>query len=68
MTEEEKKVEADGGGEKSVFALFLVWLKCQEFEGKLQFGGILQRQQQVLACCQTHSDYGPSKMPLKLAW
>ena len=31
------------------------------------FWGILWHEQQVIACCQTHSDYGPPKMPLKLA-
>ena len=30
-------------------------------------GHPIQHEQQVLACCQTHSDYGPSKIPLKLA-
>ena len=31
------------------------------------FWGILQHAQQVTACCHTHSDYGPPKIPLKLA-
>ena len=36
--------------------------------GKKRVLGIqLQNERQVLACCQTHSDYGPSKMPLKVA-
>ena len=35
--------------------------------GKNAFGGILQHEQQVTACCQTHSDYGPPKISLKLA-
>ena len=30
-----------------------------------ELGGI--HEQQVTACCQTHADYGPPKMPLKLA-
>ena len=29
--------------------------------------GILLHEQQVIACFQTHSDYGPPEMPLKLA-
>ena len=35
------------------------WKKC--------VWGILLHEQQVIACCQTHSDYGPPKMSLKLA-
>ena len=31
------------------------------------FRGIRQHEQEVIACCQTHSDYRPPKMPLKLA-
>ena len=33
-----------------------LWKKC-----------ILGREQQVIACCQTHSDYGPAKNAFKLA-
>ena len=32
--------------------------------GENVFRGILYHEQQLTACCQTHSDYGPSKMPL----
>ena len=32
------------------------WKKC-----------VLGHEQQVIACCQTHSDYGPPKTSLKLA-
>ena len=35
--------------------------------GKKLFWDILQHQQQIIACCQTHSDYGPPKMSLKFA-
>ena len=28
---------------------------------------ILQHEQQVVTCCQTHSDYGPSKTSVKFA-
>ena len=31
------------------------------------FWGILQDEQQVFACCQTHSEFGPQKMSIKLA-
>ena len=35
--------------------------------GKNAIFGSIYHEQQVLACCQTHSDYRPSEMPLKLA-
>ena len=58
------------GGKKSVFASFFVRPEDREFVGGGgggdAFWGILQHQQQAIACCQTHSDYGPPKMPLKL--
>ena len=38
-----------------------------EFVEKKKFWGILQHEQQVIAYFQTHYDYGPPKMPLKLA-
>ena len=53
----------DGGWEKSVFALFFGGPEDHDFV----FWGILQHEQQVIACCQTHSDYEPPKMPLNLA-
>ena len=34
--------------------------------GKNAFFDILFHEQQFIACCQAHFDYGPSKMPLKL--
>ena len=34
--------------------------------GQNAFWGILYHEQQVIACCKTHSDYGPPKMSLKL--
>ena len=49
------------GGKKEVF-LCRFWA-----EQKVASWGILLHEQQAIACCQTHSDYGPPKMPLKLA-
>ena len=58
--------KGDGGWTKVSLRRFLAdqkiassWKKC-----------VLEHpihEQQVIACCQTHSDYGPPKMPLKLA-
>jgi len=45
-----------GGADQKIVNL---WKKC--------IWGILQHEQQVTACCQTHSDYGPPKISLKLA-
>ena len=50
-------------GEKKVpLHPFLADQKIVSLWGKNVFWGIL-----VTACCQTHSDYGPPKMSLKLA-
>ena len=48
------------------FASFFAYHKWQ-ICGKMHFSGILLHEQKVIACCQTHSDYRPSKMLLKLA-
>ena len=40
------------------------WGKCARF---FFFWGASYSTSNVLVCCQTHSDYGPSKMPLELA-
>ena len=54
------------GGKKCLCVVF--WLtRRSRVRGKNAFWGILQHEHQVIACCQTHSDYGPPKMPLKLA-
>ena len=53
-------------GKKWLCVVF--WLtRRSRVRGKNVFGGILQHEQQVIACCQTHSDYGPPKMSWKLA-
>ena len=59
-------------GKNSVFALlFLADQKIASSWGKKRFGASYSTSnkllQQVIACCQTHSDYGPPKMSLKLA-
>ena len=45
------------GGKKCLFIVF--WLTRSGVHGKNAFWGILQHKQQVIACCQTHSDYEP---------
>ena len=53
------------GGKKCLCIIF--WLtRRSRIRGKNMFWGILQYKQQVIACCQTHSDYRPPKMSLKL--
>ena len=42
------------GGEKKFFAAFFGWPEDREFIEKIAY-------------CQTNYDYGPPKMPLKLA-
>ena len=59
--------KGDGGWKKSVFASFFGGPEDHKFVEKNMFWDILQHEQQVIACCQTRFDYGPSKMPLKLA-
>ena len=56
----------EGGEKKCLFVLLLDDQKIASLR-KNAFWGILQHEQQVTACCQTHSDYGPPKMSLKLA-
>ena len=63
-----------GWEKKSVCVFFLADQKIANSWKKNVFGGILWHEQQgtaccqqVIACCQTHSDYGPPKMPFKLA-
>ena len=54
------------GGKKCLCVVF--WLTRRSWvHRKNAFWGILQHEQQVTAYCQTHYDYGPPKMPLKLA-
>ena len=48
-------------GGKNVFASFFGWPEDREFMEKNVFWGILQHEQQAIACCQTRSDYGPPK-------
>ena len=50
-------------GKKVCLRLFLADQKIAGLLGKNAFWGILQHKQQVIACCQTPSDYGPPKMP-----
>ena len=55
-------------GEKSLCVVF--WLtRRSRVRGKKHVLGhpnLLGHEQQVIACCQTHSDYGPPKLSLKL--
>ena len=51
------------GGKKCLCVISLVDQKIASLWGKC----VLGHEQQVIACCQTHSDYGPPKMSLKLA-
>ena len=46
------------GGKKSAFASFFGWPDDRDFVEEMRFGA---------SYSQTHSDYGPPKMPLKLA-
>ena len=59
--------KGDGGWEKEGLCVVLGLIRKSRVRRKNAFGGILQHEQQVIACCQTHSDYGPPKMSLKLA-
>ena len=60
--------KGDGGYKSSVFtSLFWLTRRRRVRVEKMRFGvSSVQHEQQVIACCQTHSDYGPPKMPLKL--
>ena len=49
------------------FILFFNLMVDREFVGKNAFWVILHHEQQVTACCQTHSDNGPPQISLKLA-
>ena len=60
----------EGGEKKCLCVVF--WLTRRSRVRRKNFffwggGGILQHEQQVIAHFQTHCDYGPPKMPLKLA-
>ena len=55
------------GGKEVSFSRFLADQKIASSWGKNTFWGILWHEQQDIACCQTHSDYGPPKMSLKSA-
>ena len=54
---------------KGAFASFPGWPEDCECAGKIKFKNavldILLHEQQVPACCQTHSDYGPPKKAFK---
>ena len=54
------------GGKKNSLRLFLADQKITISWKKCILGHPIA-QQQVIACCQTHSGYGPPKMPLKWA-
>ena len=55
-------------GKKCFCIIFSAYmLGVRQICGKMHFWGILLQEQKVIACCQTHSDYRPSKMLLKLA-
>ena len=55
------------GGKKSVFASFFGWPEDREFVEKMRFGASYSTNNKLFLYCQTHYDYGPPKMPLKLA-
>ena len=55
------------GGKNKSLRRFFGWPEDLEFVEKNAFCGILLHEQQVIACCQTHYDYGHTKRPLKLA-
>ena len=59
--------KGDGGWKQKVFVSFFGWSEDREFIEKNAFLGILKYEQQVTAYFQTHSDYGPQKMPSTLA-
>ena len=52
------------GGKKCLCVTFRLTRRSR-VRGKNAFWG--KHEQQVTACCQTHSDYGPPKMSLTLA-
>ena len=54
------------GGKKCLDLIFQL-TKQLRVHGKNVVSDILWHEQQVVACCQIHSNYGPLKMPLKLA-
>ena len=56
------------GGKKCFFvSFFLADQKIAiSWKKKCVFGASYKHEQQVVACCQTHADYGPPKMPLKV--
>ena len=58
----------EDGGKKVSLHHFLADQKIMsQVHEKNVFWRILQHEQQVIACCQTHSDYGSPYMSLKLA-
>ena len=57
----------EGGGKKRCLCVVFGLTRRSRVRRNLLFGGILQHEQQVIAYFQTHYDYGPPKMPLKLA-
>ena len=59
--------KGDGGWKKVSLHRFGADQKIASSWKKNAFWGILQQEQQVIAYCQTLSDYGPPKMCLKLA-
>ena len=56
----------EGGKIKCLCIVFRLAEDCK-FVKKNAVLGILMHKQQVVSCCQAHSNYGPSKMPLRLA-
>ena len=54
--------KGDGRRKKSVLIYIVFRLtRKSRVRGKNAVLGILQHEQQIIACCQTHSNYGPSK-------
>ena len=59
------KVMENGIKKKCLYIVF--WLtRRSRVRGKNMFFAIVQHEQQLIACFQTHFDYGPSKIPFKV--
>jgi len=64
-----QKLQGNGDGEWKKKYLYIIFRLTRRSRvcGKNKRIAILQHKKQVIACCQMHFDYGPSKMPLRLA-
>ena len=55
------------GGKKCLCVIFWADQKITSSQKKKCFGASYSKSNKVIAYCQTHYDYGPPKVPLKLA-